>query len=188
MSDKAKLKAKATAAAAQLTASAVREGSTVAVAWEALRGLVDMPDVKYVRLVHGDDAWTCRRSRLRELRTALRPFKGVLAWLDERGLHLRWHDGRGGLNMRSDPIMAFGDTSSFDVTVAINTPPVPVPVPAQEAAPAPAAEAPTSPPPRRMAPEVDVEASGPGLAFVLPSAGEYTPAFWRAFHRACNNG
>jgi hypothetical protein len=171
--DKAKLTAKATAAAAQLTASAVCDGLTVALAWEALRGLVDMPDVKYVRLVHGDDTWTCKRSRLRELRTALRPFRGVLAWLDERGLHLRWHGGRGGLDLRSDTIAACSDPSSFDVTVAGHAP-APAIVPAPEPAPEVATPEPSN--------------DGPGLAFVLPGTGEYTIGFWRAFHRACNNG
>lgn len=38
------------------------------------------------------------RQALLRARKALRPFPDVVAYVDERGLHLRWREGRGGLN------------------------------------------------------------------------------------------
>lgn len=181
MSDKSKLKAKAAIAAAALAESAARSGDVVALAWEHLRALVDHPEVRYVRLVSGDETWTVRRSRLREVRTAMRPMGQVIAWLDPKGLHLRWHNGRGGLDLRTELVPAYGDTSSFDVTVAGHEVPAePLALSEPKVAPEPA--------PKQAEPEpaaTTVVQAGPGLAFVVPS-GEYTIAFWRAFHAACS--
>lgn len=180
MSDKTKLKAKAVQAAADLAESATRSGEVVALAWDYLRALVDHPEVRYVRLVSGDETWLMRRSRLREVRTAMRPMGRVIAWLDPKGLHLRWHDGRGGLDLRTELMPAYGDTSSFDVTVAGHEAPAELPAPSKpKAAPKPA--------PVQAEPEpaaTTVVQAGPGLAFRVPT-GEYTIQFWRAFHAAC---
>lgn len=184
MNDKSKAKAKAQAAAVALAASAVRTGATVACSWEHLRALVDMPDVRFVRLIVGDDSWCCKRARLREIRAALRPFRGVLCWLDARGLHLRWHDGRGGLDLRTDQIVWGQDASTFDVTVA-GCGPVELAEAPTAIAPAPPAPEP-EPVPVEPTVEPAVLSAGPGLAFVLPSSGAYTIEFWRAFHAACS--
>lgn len=43
------------------------------------------------------------RHLLLRTRVALRPFLDVTAHIDERGLHLAWRHGRGGLNLRPHP-------------------------------------------------------------------------------------
>jgi hypothetical protein len=171
--DRKALLAKAKAAGVALSETSSRAGSTVAISWEHLRVLVCAPDARYVRLICEDESWAIRRSRLRKIRAALRRMGQIVTWLDEHGLHLRWHDGRGGLDLPTDKILAYGDTSSFDVTVGKHEAPVvEAPAPPSEASPA---SVPTEEP-----------APGPGLAVVLPEdAGAYTVSFWRAFHAAC---
>lgn len=111
-------------AGSALTATAQRDGATVALSWGSLRELCRMPSVRYVTLIAGDDRWCCRRTKLRELRRGMRPF-APLCWLDQAGLHLRWHEGRGGLDLRTDYPVWGEDTSSFDVTVAGHEQPAP---------------------------------------------------------------
>jgi hypothetical protein len=164
-------------------------------AWIGERCLVDLallcqlasrPDTKWITVHHGEHTWSIERKRLGELRRAMKPWPGATCALDDHGFHVRWRGGKGGLDLRSSPpVWQPGNSQAeLEFHVHLGQPavmgdaeigPAPTAPPAPVPTPKPTAE-PTAP---------QVVQAGPGLAFVVPS-GEYTIAFWRAFHAACS--
>lgn len=87
-------------AAQNLTASAVHHADRVELEPRVLLGQLIAGSQKYISLeLTTTPVWLHRQTLLRA-KTALRPFRDLTASVDERGLHLRWRAGRGGLNLR----------------------------------------------------------------------------------------
>lgn len=90
---------RAAAAAQHLTASAVHHADRVELEPRVLLGELLAGSQKYISLeLTTTPVWLHRQTLLRA-KTALRPFRDLNSFVDERGLHLRWRAGRGGLNL-----------------------------------------------------------------------------------------
>lgn len=71
------------------------------------------------------------RSLLLDVGKALRPFApDVVTWIDEEGFHVRWHRGRGGMNLFSQPIPA--REAGMVLRVELPSPPVQVSTPLEQ--------------------------------------------------------
>jgi len=102
---------------------------------------------KHVTFVLGEQKVSVRRAVLARARVALRPMVDLAVTLDPAGLHLRWHGGRGGLDLRPQKLSPEEQRESLPVVFpdrvqnrpekashgradAISSPDVPSPPPA----------------------------------------------------------
>ena len=92
-------------AAAALGRSTEWIGSTAKLDARLLLG--DLPGHPTAKLVGFEGlGWVIAvsKAKLREARGALGRMPGLQAFVDTDGLHLRWHDGKGGLDLHPQPI------------------------------------------------------------------------------------
>ena len=107
--------------------------------------LGDLPGHPTARLV-GFDApgWQVAvpKAKLRQARSALGRLPGLQALVDAQGLHLRWHDGRGGLDLRPVPVDPRGVEPALVVRLPVQELQVARPGPASARSRSPAAARP----------------------------------------------
>lgn len=90
-----------TTAARQLIATARRRGDWIELDADVLLGeLLADKRKKYISFELPAGRVSILRSALTKARGPLRVFIDVAAYVDDRGLHLRWRGGHGGLNFR----------------------------------------------------------------------------------------
>jgi len=106
-------------AAVELSRTAMWQGDAVHVEPRLLLGhLLAHPGSKHIgfELGHGEPTFL-EKARLRPARRALAPFHDLCAWIDKAGLHLRWHGGRGGLDLFARVLSPYERKQAYVVTI-----------------------------------------------------------------------
>jgi len=120
-------------AAVELSRTAMWQGDAVHIEARLLLGpLLAHPGSKHIGFDIGqEEPIFLEKARLRPARRALAPFHDLCAWIDKAGLHLRWHDGRGGLDLFARVLSPYERKQAHVVTIV--RPVVEMPAPAQQA-------------------------------------------------------
>ena len=110
---------RAARAAVELSRTASWQGDAVHVEPRLLLGpVLAHPGSKHIGFELGqEEPIFLEKARLRPARRALAPFHDLCAWLDKAGLHLRWHGGRGGLDLFARVLSPYERKQAYVVTI-----------------------------------------------------------------------